>query len=304
MPLIPRIFPKLYLAAGLVLLASCSFSTPATPDAAPTNGAAQISTPTAPLPSPTAEIMVALVNAEGINQAAFHASLALFEAAQAESGTLLATPNAAQYVLDDMINRLLLSQAARQEGFSADESLIDERLAKVVAQAGGEQPFNEWLAVNGYSADLFRKELGLEIEAAWMRSQIFAGLPETAEQVLARQVLSYTSFEAERLYVQLKNGATFDTLVTNNDPQGLGFLGWFPRGYLLDKELEEAAFALQPGEFSKVIETRLGFHIIQVLERDPARKLSPDARLVLQGKLLEDWLAARRSQSQIEVFLP
>jgi parvulin-like peptidyl-prolyl isomerase len=53
-----------------------------------------------------------------------------------------------------------------------------------------------------------------------------------------------------------------------------------------------------------VIKTRLGYHIVQVLERDPQRLLDPDARLVLQTKAIRQWLEARQAQSNIEILLP
>ena len=33
--------------------------------------------------------------------------------------------------------------------------------------------------------------------------------------------------------------------------------------------IEEAAFALQPGQFSQVIETEIGYHILYLVDRDP-----------------------------------
>lgn len=45
-----------------------------------------------------------------------------------------------------------------------------------------------------------------------------------------------------------------------------GELGFFTRGEMVS-EFESAAFALQPGEVSPIIETQLGFHIIQLIER-------------------------------------
>ncbi|WP_322508923.1 hypothetical protein, partial [Anaerolinea sp.] len=59
-----------------------------------------------------------------------------------------------------------------------------------------------------------------------------------------------------------------------------------------------------PGEVSEIIQTELGYHILQVLERETDRPLAPDARLTLQRKALEAWLQQARSQAQIEERLP
>ena len=266
----------------------------------PTESQASLAEPTPTL----ADVAYATVNGEAISQRAFDASLARYQAAQAEAGTLLATENIEQVVLDDMVRRLLLAQSARENGFTADAALVDERIANTVASAGGQEAFDAWLAANSFTPDLFRQELAIEIEAAWMRDQIVNSVPQTTEQVLARQVLSFTDFEAQRLLGQLDSGVEFDTIVANNDPQGLGYLGWFPRGYLLQPGLEEVIFALEPGQHSGVIATEIGFHIVQVLEKDPERQLTQDARLTLQRQALADWLEAHIAQSQFENYAP
>ena len=88
------------------------------------------------------------------------------------------------------------------------------------------------------------------------------------------------------------------------DPVTHGDLGWFPRGYLLDKKLEEIAFSLQPEAYSEVIETLAGYHILQVLEREAQRPLTPEALLAQQVQAVQDWLNERRSQTEIQILLP
>jgi peptidyl-prolyl cis-trans isomerase C len=81
-------------------------------------------------------------------------------------------------------------------------------------------------------------------------------------------------------------------------------LGWFPRGYLSDPLIEDTAFRLQTGQYSGVIQTVVGFHILYLVERDPAHELLPDARRVLQGKAIQDWISDRRNQSDIQILVP
>jgi peptidyl-prolyl cis-trans isomerase C len=280
-----------------VFLAACGPTTPATV-------AASTELPTPVQVTPTPPPPVARVNGEEIAGDLYAIHLAQYTDAQAQSGTLLASEGIEQIVLDDLIARQLLAQAARAGGFVLDEATFDQRFSAVVEGAGGQEAFDAWLAAQGYTAEQFRRELALEIEAGWMRAQITDAIPMSAEQVEARQILLTELFQAERLFDQLQGGTPFEQIVINNDPQRLGTLGWFPRGYLLQPEVEEAAFVLQPGEFSQIIETSLGFHIIEVLNRDADRALTPQARLALQMKALDEWLAAQRSQAAIEVLLP
>lgn len=292
--------PNLNLQRALALLflslwlSACSLGGP---EAAPTLPAAAQTTP-------IRTASVATVNGETISAMSFRTHLDLYQAAQTQTGTLLATDNVEQIVLDDLIDRLLLAQGARAAGFSADDSTVDERLKTVIEQAGGQPTFDAWLAAHGFTAESFREELKVEIEAGHMRSEIAAGVPTTAEQVQARQILLPDEFSAERLLGQLENGTSFETVVQNNDPQRLGTLGWFPRGYLLQPEIEEAAFGLQPGEHSQVVQSALGYHLIEVIGRDAARPLSPQALLALQLKAVEDWLQTQRAQSAIEIQNP
>lgn len=291
-------FSRICALIIILLLAACSSGSPDSPTA----------TAVEALPSAVeatqAPAAIARVNGEGISEEMFERSLALFRDAQEKAGTLLATQDAEQVVLDDLLARLLLAQSAREAGFVADETIVKERLSKLIEDAGGQPVFDEWLSEHGYTAVSFSEELAIEIEAGWMRAEITAAVPTSAEQVLARQILLSDLFQAERLLAQLESGTPFETVVLNNDPQRLGTLGWFPRGYLLQPEVEEAAFAMQPGEYSAIVETSLGFHLIEVLERDAARELSPQARLQLQMQALEDWLESERQENDIEVFLP
>ena len=284
-----------------LLLAGCD-STPetATPlvpaEGTPPSEAAPTLTP---FPPPTAapEVpLAATVNGEPITLEAYQAELSR---AQSVSGTGLMTYSEAD-VLQNLIDETLLAQGAAEAGFIPDDALIQER----IAQLGDAQTLEAWLTANGYTRQTFEQALRRAVAAAWMRDQIIAAVPSTAEQVHARQILLYNADEAENVYAQLQSGSDFATLAAQYDPQTLGDLGWFPRGYLTVPELDEPVFALQPGEYTPVIQTALGFHIVQVIERDPQRPLSPGALQSMQVQALQDWLDARRAQSDIQILTP
>ena len=67
--------------------------------------------------------------------------------------------------------------------------------------------------------------------------------------------------------------------------------------------MEKAVFDLQPGQYSPVIKTSYGFHIVQLIERDPQHALSPEVRLMLQHKLLEAWMQDQLAHAKVEILV-
>jgi peptidyl-prolyl cis-trans isomerase C len=51
-----------------------------------------------------------------------------------------------------------------------------------------------------------------------------------------------------------------------------GDLGWFPRKWVFDETFSRAAFALQKGQVSDIVETEYGLHLIKVTDRKPGEK--------------------------------
>ncbi len=297
-----------FLAGVLILwIAACSRTTPvktATPVAtivpAETQVDATVTLPSTATSSPTVVPLAANVNGYEITLAQYQSELAFYRAALGRE----LTPEDETRVLDDLVVQALLAQAASLQGFSVEDSLLQERRQYLVDQLGSEGALSNWMGQYQYDELSFRQALARAIGAAWMRDQILAAVPSTAEQVHAIQILLYDSGEADEVLAQLQAGNSFANLAVRYDPLTGGDLGWFPRGYLPDPQLEEAAFNLAPGAFSPVIETLAGYHILQVLERDPQRVLSPEAHLALQAQALEIWLGTERSNSDIQILLP
>jgi peptidyl-prolyl cis-trans isomerase SurA len=94
--------------------------------------------------------------------------------------------------------------------------------------------------------------------------------------IMAKQQAPQSEWDAAKvridsIYQALKNGADFAELAkkVSQDPGSAregGLLPFVQRGRLV-KEFEDAAYALQPGEMSGVIQSPYGYHVILMKER-------------------------------------
>jgi peptidyl-prolyl cis-trans isomerase C len=234
--------------------------------------------------------------------AEFRAELIRFQEATALTGTNLAS-DINTIVLDELINQTLLSQSATHNGFTVDDILVQSRIDTLEAQLGSSQALEKWITTYGYSSEDFNAVMQRAIAAAWMRDQIIAAVPAAADEVHVRQILLPSRAKADEVYRSLQSGADFLELASFYDPITGGDLDWFPRGFLGEPAIEEAAFALQPGQFSQVIETDIGYHILYLLERDANHNLQPDVRRALQVIALQEWLNEHRNQSEIQILV-
>jgi peptidyl-prolyl cis-trans isomerase C len=305
----PRFIPLLLLA---IALAGCagqpSPTAPATSGAPTASNPAQTPgstlTPLQPSPSatPTATpVPGALkVNGESVPLDEYQASLKQLANAEPKGDPA----DQRKRVISQLVEETLLAQAAINAGFALDDAALQARIAAAVQKAGGDAAFNDWQAQMGYTPESFRTAMRRSIAAAWQRNQIMSAVPAEAEQIHARQILVRTEEAANTVEQQAKqSGTNFATLAFGYDLSSGGDLSWFPRGYLNEPAVEEAAFALQPGEISPVIKSGIGYHILQVIARE-VRPLTPDARQVLQHKALTAWLEAARKQSSVEELVP
>ncbi len=259
-------------------------------------------TPT-PTPSPTPTVtpipLAVSVNGEGIPIPEFEAELARYQQAQTALVNTVSLEAATKAVSNEFVDILLLAQGAAAGGYHVDDAALQSRMDSLAEQVGGPDALAAWQADHGYTEAAFRSDLRRQMAAAHMRDQVATSVPSTAEQVHVKQILLYDLDSAQKALGYLKAGKDFNDLAAQYDTLTNGELGWFPRGYLSDPAIEIAAFALQPSQYSDIIETQAGWDILFVVARDPARPLSPDALLTLQERALQDWLTKQRNASTI-----
>lgn len=297
----PRAMRAWIPALAAAIMAACGGPTEA-PGLEPTP---EIESPVPPTATVTPAPLAALVNGEAVTLEQFEREVQRYEASLAAAGIDLATRGEYRSeVLQSMIDRKLLVQAARSIGGDLSEAELEALIADLQAES---PELTSWMTQSGYTEQEFRSELREEKLAARMIEAITSAVPAEVEQVHARHILVSSQAEAEILLQDLAAGLDFALLARQNSldpstqPAG-GDLGWFPRGLLLIPELDALAFSLQPGEVSDVLQSELGFHILEVLERE-RRPLSGSALLEYRAAAVDRWLAEQRAQAEIEILV-
>jgi len=156
----------------------------------------------------------------------------------------------------------------------------------------------------GVSEADYRKTIEARLLYNKLQDLFASRVPTTEEQVHARHILVETEEEAQTVLARLEAGEDFISLAKElstdeSTREDGGDLGWFPRGVMVP-EFEEAAFALQPGEISDIVQTGFGYHIILVEERDPDHELEPSFLERRRASALRDWLEEQRQSEAVE----
>jgi parvulin-like peptidyl-prolyl isomerase len=292
---------RLYLLLFIVfaLLSACSSGETSLPEDTAT---AVIEEPTSTEvpeePSATPIPAAAIVNGERISLAFFESEFERYRISQEAEGLVIEDETLARdIVLNDLIDQVLLAQGAGQAGLTVSDEDVRARIDALKEEID----LDSWMATWGYTEDSLFEALRLQMLAALQRDAIAESVPEVMEQVNLQQVFAYTEEGAKSALTSLRSGRVFDDVAFTYDPVTGGYIGWVPMGYLLVPAVEEAAFGLPVGEYSDVIESDVGYHIVLVLAREE-RPLSVDAMLTLQRQAVHTWLAEQRANSTIEVL--
>ncbi len=271
--------------------------------------------PPSPTPAPTSTptpALAARVNGEPIYLAEYERELARYASTLAaqdvdpdgEEGREKLS-QARGGILDVMIEQFLIEQAAAEAGVRITDSEVDDYMRDMVAEAGGEETFREKLEAWGETYEGARLQVRAQLLAMAMTQRVVSAVPQSAEQVRARHIVVDTAEEARRIHDQLAAGADFAALAGahSQDPSTRDFggdLGFFPRGILMAPEVEQAAFALQPGQFSDIVTSTLGYHIVQVVERDPDRPISASNLQLLREQAVQRWIEDLWARADVE----
>lgn len=247
-------------------------------------------------------------------------------------------------MLNQLVGAHLLYAEAKRQNLAPSAEEVQARVAQLKARFPSEEEFRKHLAAQGGSEEQVAFELGRSIAVQRITEKITGGIAPAEQelrdfyqenldrmrrppQVRTRHILvlvpegataeqrQAARAEADQILQQVRGGGDFAALARqhSDDPasaQRGGELPWLARGEAVPP-FEEAAFALQPGQVSEVVESPFGYHVIRMEEQRPAatvpfEEARPQIAQLLERRKGTEAVRARvqelRQQAKVELL--
>lgn len=242
--------------------------------------------------------------------------------------------------INDLIDRALILQEFKSKGFVIPPYLIDERVNEIVRDSfgGDRQAFLRTLSAQELTLEKFREFQRDSAIVQEMRKMAVKGATTVSEpriQDFYREHLAdYSSQEEVKLRMitlrgaaasfgrrklmeeirgKVADGADFSDmarLYSDTDQETFGDVGWVDRKHF-NEELTKTAFALKPGEVSKIIEVGDSLYLISCeAKKDanirPLTEVRPEIEKALlsqdRQKQQQEWMLKLRKKAYIKLY--
>ena len=254
--------------------------------------------------------MVAVVNGTIITQGEFDRLLDYELRRAAQSGQQIPEaqmPAIENSILDSLIVGELLFQESKKQGIQVKPETVTEQLTIVKQRFPSEAEFKKALEENKLTeskikADIKRdmaiqqlidKEVDQKVQITDEEGKTFYDtnpqLFQQPERVKASHILIKVDEGAaeekktearkkiKEIQEKVQKGEDFAELAKtySEGPSASrgGDLNFFARGQMV-KPFEDVAFSLKPNETSDIVETKFGYHLIKVVDKQPAKKIA------------------------------
>lgn len=236
-------------------------------------------------------------------------------------------PQIQQMVMNELIQKTLLINAAEKEGMKVEDKEVEDALAEIAKEIPEGQTLEQFAASAGVSLDRIRKQIATDTKIRKLYEKVTADVakPGDAEvkkyfdehpdefkqgaSVDASHILISTQgitdpaqlAAKEKIAKELreelvsKKGENFAEMAglhsdCPSKAEG-GSLGEFEKGQMVP-EFETAAFAQEVGAVGECVKTQFGYHIIKVNGKKEAKTLE---FAEVQGKLSENLFEQAKS---------
>ena len=309
---------------------------------------AYIAMPAFAIEKQISDCKVAVVNGAVITQGDFDKEMIRIQGQFAGTGRSLnesQLPDIKKRVLETLINRELLYQESQKRGGKVEDKEVNEQFDALKKRFPSEDEFKTALLKMKTSEAALKSQLrkGMGIQQFLDKEFVQkVKVPEEEvkdfykkqpdlfkepEKVKASHILikfdsqadksakDQAKIKIEEIQKKLKGGEDFAVLAKefSEGPSNVkgGDLGYFKRGQMV-QPFEDAAFKLEPGVVSDIVETRFGYHLIKVVDKKPESVVSYEnakdkivnyLKQEKTGKELQRYIEELRQKEVIEEFL-
>ena len=212
-------------------------------------------------------------------------------------------------VADELIDEALLLRFAADQGQSATDDEVKAEIAKMLTLTAPDDPtfdtrLQEELSRTGFTEQQYRDMARAAVLKRKVEEKFTAEVPAVAESIHYRQIILETTdlTEGDALVRQIEGGADFAQLAAEKSTdtaakESGGEVGWAPRGSL-QKALEDALFALEPGKLT-VYPQDQNVYVYQVLEKQLDRPVEDDQKTTISQNKFRSWLDEKRASVKI-----
>lgn len=238
---------------------------------------------------------------------------------------------------ENVIERVLLRQAAFADGEAIPAEEIDERLTAMFPPAGDLEDCEAGTTRAGVDKEAARADIEAQIRVERLIRKVGDNAPKPKQKEIvdfykknrdefktppmmhASHIVKNVgegadeeaALEALRVAeAELKSGKPFAEVADQHSDcagQG-GSLGWFPMGEMVE-EFEEVVFAMQPGQVSDIFRSTFGWHIATVHEKkaegfrtldEVKDQIEAALSREKQEKALEDYVDGLRAKAEVK----
>ena len=226
-------------------------------------------------------------------------------------------------ILEKLITEEVIVQVAQKNNITVSDEELTEEIDGYKKLLGSKENFEQFLKANNFTEDYFREGLKREMimqeykqsvvdEMTFSDEEIKSFYTENIHlytEVEASHILVKTEEEAKEILEEIKAGGDFEQLTARsiepNAAERKGYLGYFRTGRMIE-DFERAAFALSPGEISDLVQTRHGYHIIKVTDKniDEFEDVKEDVLTKMQDqRYWNNHVEELREDAKIEIFI-
>jgi len=239
-------------------------------------------------------------------------------------------------VMRRLIDSRLLGQEARRKNLKPDNTRVEAMMVQIEERAGGREGLDSALGGMGATYDQLRASVSeTELVQSFVTTQIQPQVSVAAEDVAAFYESNPEMFarpdmvRARHILVRLKQNSTtadkkeartrataaHQRVVAGEDfavvarevsegPNAAdgGDMGFFTQDSMVPA-LANAAFALQIGQISEVIETQFGFHLVKLIEKRAASQMPfQEAKEPVRQLLIENRTGEKLSELLVQLI--